>query len=637
MPPTTHTGSGGRRREQFHLRREDVSENTKGLKNALEIHLRMLMRLYTQNTPPRLPTDAVMNSFRRRYRDAQAVEEHLIGYSYDLTADDTSSNRARAIHADVAYMTNPIATAIALLDTTCIAVALSINQQVGIGDFLPDLIGGVPDDPYNMVHEIAALKSFSFFIAWGAYKQYPADRRRADDILLMRTFYRNFVWSHLRELAVTVKRKGPAAIAQERQRDNAYGRRVRLGESRADWARANGFSESFGRLFADPECNSDDEPTVVGGVELFLRFEKAREYRDVSVGALAHDYIDPSRIQQAKLIKRANTIDERQRVEHPDNTASPISSRLPPNCALDWFDVNKFNSLPGPIRYHYRSAPIAWPLPEHRNNTDWKEMEMEDFREKYGNDVRRQFTFPTEAEMRRMREPPAKRDKNRHQRWGADSSDDDDENNDDNPGAGPMEQDQDSGAQPAPFPQTPFGSFNPSAPPPPPPAGATPSSTSAPGNSSGLAPPQPPAPAPSHSVSQPVAQRASFTLLPYGPVNQVDSNMPPRFSPPYRGPSLSPAPNSGRAGIVPTSVAAGKRPVRPAPSRPSNIGPPPSHAESSRQGAERVVLDPTHPLGVRRATSDDDLDEGAAKRRRTDMGAVVVPRNKPRRKTPGNT
>ncbi|KAJ7060359.1 hypothetical protein C8F01DRAFT_1292721 [Mycena amicta] len=545
--PMPDNKPSGRRRDQHHLREGEIPADAQRLKTAFELHIRMLMGVYEMNALPILPSVATVKRFLEHYADADdvlaAATADLVDEFVDITADaPTVSSRAREIHKAATHVQSHIAKSIALLDTSSIGVAISMYNQVGLAFFRPDLIGGTVDDSYNLVHEIVAIRTFQVLLRLGTYNRQAPNTRRLDDISFLRKLYRSIVWSYYREKILTEQRN-PGALEARQTANGIYKRREQLTTARSKFLKDRGFSEEVQGLCGTPECNSDDDLIHVGGAEIYVRMSK--EYRDSSLTHLIRNFIDPQRLAHVGLAtkRRSRTIQavERERHEHPAGPiSSPYSRRLPPNCPIDWFEPDKFNELPASIRYHYPHAPVAMPLPESRNEVDWKDMNprSETFMSKYGDAVRNQYLFPTSREVRRLRKRRGTRkDRDRKTFLGSDYSNDSNDSGDDDEDDDDDDDDDDDNYPPAPEgpSQPPFGSFNPAGAPRPPPPGPFGSFNPAPSSHS-----QPP---PRPQQTQPTPSSSSHA----GPSSRP-MQPPPR---PQTQPASSPATaNSQSAGSI---------------------------------------------------------------------------------------
>ncbi|KAJ3767807.1 hypothetical protein FB446DRAFT_792854 [Lentinula raphanica] len=82
-----------------------------------------------------------------------------------------------------------------------------------------------------------------------------------------------------------------------------------------------------------------------------------------------------------------------------------IFRKLPSKCAIDWFQPEKFNSLPSQIRKDYVDAFVVLPLLDQCNKlqvADWSLLPEIEFMEKYGNEIRKLYQFLTQEELDAM-------------------------------------------------------------------------------------------------------------------------------------------------------------------------------------------------------------------------------------------
>nr|GAT47418.1 predicted protein [Mycena chlorophos] len=500
MPPKAKSSGG---RNPHHLTKAKVPVDARKLKRVFEIHIRLMWGLLSQNAIPELPSNELMERFRQRYASAEVVVTVFQDLRRDFTAEMNVMIRARKLRTDAALVNGDIATAITSIDTSLLAVAISMHVQVGLEHFRPDLLGGAPDDPYNMLHEISAIKSFTILLTTGAYLDFKANMTRAEDVLLLRGLFRNFVFSYIRK-KVVLERKTPGAAAILTLANDIYRRRKRLSDARVSWIRQQGFSSAMESLFEEPECNSDDEATVLGGTTVYIR--NGKEHRDPSLDELLHSYIDPERIKTVALTQsRRSLVTERERVEHPDAPHySKYGMHLPPSCALDWFN---------PETHPQSVTTFANPPLLCRS---WSSV-------RYGNAVKARYNLPTKAEMERIRAAMGKEKEKRERRefFGDDDNGSDGDDGDGNGG----DDDDDMGGD------APTGPKPPSAP-------QTPSKPGPPGSSSSAGPSSPFRPGLFNSLMH--ATGLAPRPAPQPPISdELFSQMAPSF-PPTSNPSAPP-------------------------------------------------------------------------------------------------
>lgn len=150
------------------------------------------------------------------------------------------------------------------------------------------------------------------------------------------------------------------------------------------------------KLMNEPVCHSDDEEADDGTFYRLLmpaRSIKATKFFRT---------MDHLGLDSDLSIRQTNAYKKISRSDHPDNKHSEAG--LPSSdIALDWHDPEYFNQLPAHIRARYFNSPIALPLDERVDETGWAKLEDREFMEKYGNEVRELYEFPTEDEMEAIR------------------------------------------------------------------------------------------------------------------------------------------------------------------------------------------------------------------------------------------
>lgn len=154
-------------------------------------------------------------------------------------------------------------------------------------------------------------------------------------------------------------------------------------------------------LIAEPACHSDEEDAPDGQTFHVLSMPRRSSKATKFIHAL-----DGEVDEFISLTKRYNAYKRYPRAPHPAHKNTQLNGLPSPRVALDWHDPEQFNRLPAFIRAKYVKARIALPLEPVMNQAeDWQSLEMseEQFMERYGNDVRALYQFPTKEQIDAMK------------------------------------------------------------------------------------------------------------------------------------------------------------------------------------------------------------------------------------------
>ena len=103
-------------------------------------------------------------------------------------------------------------------------VIFNAIANAGLHAFAPDVFGNV-ESLYNLLHEHFAIHTFrSIASAWAYSSIYKINMALIHDYNLLRSFYRSFIFGHMKEQAQREDRK-PGRVAQRVVANNAYRRR----------------------------------------------------------------------------------------------------------------------------------------------------------------------------------------------------------------------------------------------------------------------------------------------------------------------------------------------------------------------------------------------------------------------------
>jgi hypothetical protein len=94
----------------------------------------------------------------------------------------------------------------------------------GLARWAPDVLGGDPESMYNILHEQIALITFQQVAAAYGYSHIGINLQLIQDFVILRKFYRNFVYARMRKVAQT-ELKSPGSVAKGNEMTNTWKRR----------------------------------------------------------------------------------------------------------------------------------------------------------------------------------------------------------------------------------------------------------------------------------------------------------------------------------------------------------------------------------------------------------------------------
>ncbi|KAJ7181441.1 hypothetical protein C8R43DRAFT_838998, partial [Mycena crocata] len=314
---------------------------------ALQLHIRILWRLFTAESIPNSPSNITIAAFQQRFTSAAELEVFMKTLTYKHK--DTST-AVRDLRLSLLGKRGIIARNVTQIDEVYLHTIFSAVLQFGLIEWCPDILASDANSMYNSAHELIALRTFQQVAASHAYVRLGPNLTNLGDMALLRQWYRNFVFSYMYKKA--------------RAETLEPGSSTRLGNSTVYLVKK--------KVARNPN------------VKKFFR------------------WVDEER---AKVSSASNGtgVEERTREDDPDDAESSISRRFPKRAPLDWFDPEYFNSLPANLRARYRKGGISLPLPQHWQNTDFQTMADAEFMEKYGNEVLKLYKLPTKEELDGMK------------------------------------------------------------------------------------------------------------------------------------------------------------------------------------------------------------------------------------------
>ncbi|KAJ7140578.1 hypothetical protein C8R43DRAFT_892749 [Mycena crocata] len=233
MPPSASRA----RRDQHHVAKKDVPEEHKGLKDALQLHIRILWRLFTAESIPNSPSNITIAAFQQRFTSAAELEVFMKTLTYKHK--DTST-AVRDLRLSLLGKRGIIARNVTQIDEVYLHTIFSAVLQFGLIEWCPDILASDANSMYNSAHELIALRTFQQVAASHAYVRLGPNLTNLGDMALLRQWYRNFVFSYMYKKA------------------------------RAETLEPGRWALRMANLARAKECHSDDESTRLGNSTVYL-------------------------------------------------------------------------------------------------------------------------------------------------------------------------------------------------------------------------------------------------------------------------------------------------------------------------------------------------------------------------------
>ncbi|KAJ7150884.1 hypothetical protein C8R43DRAFT_1127808 [Mycena crocata] len=385
---------------QYHLKKDQIPEGQKGTKDCVFLHGYILYGITRSDSPPPLPTTELLNAFKERYQPGflAALEDKLRKPS---TPHEGASHMVQLLRDqatnDVA-LGSRIAKNVLRIGDIYLTTIFSGLLSAGFTRWCPDILSP-PDTVYNQAHEIIFIQTFKAVASSFAYRILGPIPSGIDNHTLIVDFARSFQYSYMLRKAMT-DLKTPGKLEKNKDENNASRRRTRIVEKRLAYAAIDKLPARLCAMFAEPECNSDDESgTDEKGDRVLVVNSKGP--RSLSANSFTEKF-EFKRVKHVKGVKgkKRSNLTETPRIRDPSRDfESDISFQLPKRAPIDWFAPEIYNDLPAETRYKLAKNGVALPLLEHHDKRDWKIMNKATFMKTYGNDVLKLYDIPTAEEM----------------------------------------------------------------------------------------------------------------------------------------------------------------------------------------------------------------------------------------------
>ncbi|KAJ6523266.1 hypothetical protein DFH09DRAFT_1330144 [Mycena vulgaris] len=366
---------------QYHLKRDQIPEEHKGLKESIFLHGYILYGVCRSDIAPPLPTPVLLAAFDQRYEPGYltTLEDKLRRAKKDEDGATAMVTLLRAQATTDQVENSHIAKKILSIGVSFLTGIFSQLLAAGFEQWCPDLLGP-PDSVYNQAHEIIFIQTFKSAANSFAYRLLEPTPSGVNNHTLVTDLYRSFIFAYMRAKS-KVDTNEPGKLGKTRKTtmrlDAVFGF---LAEKRLKYAIEDKLPNRVLGLLTELECHSDDEYTTDAQGNAIC-IVNAKESRSGSASSFIQQ-LEVKRIKFARAAKgkKRTAIQERTRVYIPSPPESDISFQLPVKAPIDWFHPDTYNDLPA-------------------QTPGLEEMDKAAFMAKYGNDVLNLYNIPTKEEM----------------------------------------------------------------------------------------------------------------------------------------------------------------------------------------------------------------------------------------------
>ncbi|KAJ7715615.1 hypothetical protein B0H16DRAFT_1741772 [Mycena metata] len=383
------------------ISRKNVPEHTRGLQDALHLHVRILMRRLTAQSVPTPIPPTVKASFEARFSPTDDVTARLDDLLSQAVPPANTAFREVTDFLNTARGTqSQISNCAARVAEHHLSAMFNAVSNAGLISFAPDVFGNA-DSLYNLAHEHVFVHSFRAVGLLFAYSTiFQVNLALIHDEHLLRRFYRSFVFGHLGEQA-RIENRRPGQVAINIVKNNQTRRRDDLKRYRGNQIIDDGFRRAAVKaVAAEPECHSEDEEDPNTGQRVAHR----KPGRDGAVNKFFHAL---TQRRDATMVRKSRRGTWHPHARPPQRLpATDLSRAVPTNVPIDYFSPAFFNDMTVRERASYMNNGIALPTEEHCETWEaiqkWKGLSDAVFMQKYGTAKLALYNLPTLEELERL-------------------------------------------------------------------------------------------------------------------------------------------------------------------------------------------------------------------------------------------
>ncbi|KAL1742238.1 hypothetical protein HDZ31DRAFT_43700 [Schizophyllum fasciatum] len=391
-----------------HLTKDEVPDEFKTAKFALQIHIRVAACLPNQVSVPevvkKVDADKVLASLKVPERSS--VKDELLKH-HNLTVDEDNTFYRRLYDSSQSCVDGDLAPVIRQVPSQVLSMIAGACLALGLPSWRPDFLGSA-GSRYNQIHEDVAIETFEQVVRGKAYN-YMGIRK---DVILkdlengarvLRALYRSFVYSRLGNL-LKIELKEAGSIKKSIENNNRYRRRKSLAMVRAGLAADEGAHPRIVKFLERADLQSDDEYDNNTKKYYILPKEARSEKLRHFLRALDEGHVAKPRRTTGRSPKGATF---RTR-EHPPAPLAQADIEVLPrkDIPIDYFDPGYFNNtltLRERVEYTAQGVRVALPSIAHIQNktwsqlrdADWMKMPNRKFQKQYSAAVLQDYRIPT--------------------------------------------------------------------------------------------------------------------------------------------------------------------------------------------------------------------------------------------------
>ncbi|KAK1217704.1 hypothetical protein PQX77_019635 [Marasmius sp. AFHP31] len=396
--------------DRFHLTKDKVPNEMKGLKTAIQRHIALLWGYDNVTTVPPKPDEEMMKSFKQRWTDFDAFAKELGKLPKQSSAMREKMKKLHTGLQELRDKNNVLGQQLGKVDDNTLNIISLTLAHYHIDQWCIDL----DDDPmsdYNKIQRTICIDTFRQAIIAGGYTELSIDPQYQglDYIGMIGELFDNYVFSHVKQ-RTRVEEATPGKLAQVKSEHTNLVRRIRLGGDRGSTAARQGWDIRIQNALSDPNNVSDEERVKdpKGGYK-YLRLKVKGRSEDMN-GLV--DLVEQIRLQEKAAMEGAlqnGRFAERVRQPDPEGRYGP--QRYPSaGTAVDWFERSYFNALPSSIRVLYSYLPsFIFPPSDVKDYADlsknqkYARLTRKKFNKKFGDRLMEGWELIPEDEIEKMR------------------------------------------------------------------------------------------------------------------------------------------------------------------------------------------------------------------------------------------
>ncbi|KAH9475967.1 hypothetical protein JR316_0011532 [Psilocybe cubensis] len=338
----------------------EMPKDKGGLRDAMNLHIRILWGLENAKQTPAPPAPELLNSFYSRF----STEAQLMGAITQESAPRLVPTHLVQIGLAMSASKGRTARQARLVEEHMLSYMQACLSRVGLVRWCPDL-RQTPYSLYNSACRIIALNTFRQALVSHTYIHLGPNLAYATDEGLLIKMFDHFVF-HVMQERYQKELRNPGSVLQNLENTPLYNNRIRLAKARLDFLVQNGYRKRY-RDLINPKATSDDEYDPVQKVWIIRR----RPERSPAAEAFIR-MLDVQREAYA-IAKSPSSWKERRRVVPISGQPLTAFPAIPRGMPLDYFYSGFFNNLQPRLRYDCAVLKLSLlPLPLIHHSFDFE-------------------------------------------------------------------------------------------------------------------------------------------------------------------------------------------------------------------------------------------------------------------------